>query len=89
MEKVKLDWKAPSERKMLELVGELSAEEKKEFVNECSEVKEDKRVINKSKAKKWVKDKFDGKDRIEWKNLPKGTKKKPSISDTLESWLNL
>lgn len=89
MEKVKLDWKAPSERKMMDLVAELTVDEKKAFVNDCSESKDGKRVINKSKAKKWVKDKFDGKDRIEWKNLPKGTKKKPSISDTLESWLNL
>lgn len=89
MEKVKLDWKAPSERKMMDLVTELSTEEKKEFVNKCTDEKEGKRVIHKSRAKKWVKEKFDGKDRIEWKNLPKGTKKKPSISDTLEEWLKL
>ena len=89
MEKIVLDWKAPSERKMMDLVEELTNAEKLEFAKDCTVAKDGKRVINKSVAKKWVKDKFDGKDRFEWKNLPKGTKKKPNISDTLEMWLNL
>lgn len=89
MEKVVLDWKAPSERKMMDLVQDLTNAEKLEFAKDCTVEKDGKRVINKSVAKKWIKDKFDGKDVIEWKNLPKGTKKKPNISDTLALWLNL
>ena len=88
-EKVVLDWKAPSERRMMNLVEDLTDAEKLEFAKDCTVEKDDKRVINKSVAKKWIKDKFDGKDVIEWKNLPKENKKKPSISDTLEMWLNL
>ena len=88
-EKIVLDWKAPSERKMMDLVEELTDAEKLEFAKKCTVDKDGKRVIKKSEGKKWIKDKFDGKDVIEWKNLPKGTKKKPSISDTLEMWLKL
>lgn len=88
MEKVTLDWKAPSERKMYDLVGELPLERKTAFAKECTELKENKRVMKKTDAKKWIKKEFEGKDRIEWKNLPKGTNSKPSISDGLEKWFN-
>lgn len=87
MDKVILDWKAPSERKMVDLVATLTPEEKKDFAENCTDVKEGKRVVNKSRAKKWVKEKFANDENVEWKNLPEKRTKKPTISDTLEDWL--
>ena len=89
MEKVKLDWKAPSEKKMMDLVRELTPQDMKEFATDCSVSKDGKRVVDKTKAKKWIRAKFEGKDRIEWKNLPTGGRKQPTISETLEEWLKL
>ena len=46
MEKIVLDWKAPSERKMMDLVEELTNAEKLEFAKDCTVAKDGKRVIN-------------------------------------------
>ena len=85
-EKIKLDWKAPSDVKMKDIVVKLDDEKKKAFAKECVEKKDGKNTINKSKAKKWI-DK-NCKDYVEWKNYPKGGSKLSS-ADEIASWLDL
>lgn len=88
MAKFKLDWKTPSETKMADLVETLSEKEQMEFCEVCASLNEkDKVVINKSKAKKWLTDKFDGTDMIEWKNRPTPKEKKLSGAERIGKWL--
>ena len=89
MAKVTLDWKAPSERKIADFLGGLNDEMKKEFAEACITIKDEKPIFNKSKAKKWLVDKFDNTDEIEWKNRPEKKVKKLSGVDTIAGWLNL
>ena len=86
--KVVLDWKAPSEKKMAEYVKDLGNESMKSFAKACVEKKDNKNVINKSKAKKWLVDNCDSKGDIEWKNRPQ--KVRPiSGADEIASWLDI
>lgn len=87
MEKVTLDWKAPSEKKMAEYVKTLGEDKMKSFANTCVEKNDDKISINKSKAKKWLIENCDEKD-IEWKNKPKNVRPM-SGAEEIASWLNL
>lgn len=89
MAKVTLDWKSPSERKMADFVGLLSDEDKKSFATACATKVDNKVKINKSKAKKWLTDKFDNTDDIEWTNRPEKKAKKQSGADAIAEWLNL
>lgn len=89
MAKVTLDWKAPSERKMADFVGGYDDTIKKEFATACVEVKDGKPTIIRSKAKKWLIDKFDNTGEIEWKNRPEKKQKKVSGATTIAGWLNL
>ena len=88
-EVIEIDWKAPAEGKMLKLVMKLSDEEKKEFADKFTEEKEDKLVIKKTDAKKWVYKKFKDSDEVKWKNLPKEKPERETISDVLKAWKNL
>lgn len=87
MAKVTLDWKAPSEKKMAEYVKTLGEDKMKNFAKTCVGKKDDKVIINKSKAKKWLVDNCDEKD-IEWKNKPKNVRPM-SGAEEIASWLNL
>lgn len=90
MAKVTLDWKAPSERKMADFVGELSNEMKKDFAKACVETnKEGKTVINKSNAKKWLVKHFDNTDDIEWLKRPVKKESRKSGAVTIAEWLDL
>ena len=89
MAKVTLDWKAPSESKMADFVGELSNEMKKDFAKACVEVKEGKTVINKSNAKKWLVKHFDNTGDIEWLKRPEKKASKKSGAVTIAEWLDL
>ena len=90
MAKVVLDWKAPSEKKMADFVGELTDEKKKSFAEACVSRKEDgKVVINKAKAKKWLTENFDNTDEIEWNGRPTKREKTKSGADRIAEWLNL
>ena len=89
MAKITLDWKTPSERKMADFVKELSDDMKKAFAKACVEIKDNKATINKAKAKKWLTEKFDGTDEIEWKGRPEKKEKKVSAADTIAQWLDL
>lgn len=86
--KVTLDWKAPSEKKMKDYVISLGEEKMKSFAKACVETKDNKNVINKSKAKKWLIDNCDNTGDIEWKNRPK-TVRTLSAADEIASWLDL
>ena len=46
-------------------------------------------MIKKKDAKKWVYDKFEGSDLVNWINRPKGKKEKVTISDILKEWKSL
>lgn len=89
MAKVVLDWKVPSEKKMKEFVGELDNKMKKSFAEACVSKKDGKNSINKTKAKAWLTEKFDGTDEIEWKNRPEKKEKVKSSADIIAEWLNL
>ena len=89
MAKVVLDWKAPSERKIKEFVGELPDKDKKDFVVTCLEKKNNKNVLNKPKARKWLTSKFDNTDDIEWKGRPEKREKRMSAVDEMAEWFNL
>ena len=89
MAKVTLDWKAPSERKMADFVGKLDNAKKKSFALACVEVKDEKKQINRAKAKKWLTEQFDGTNDIEWKGRPVKNEKTASGADTIASWLDL
>lgn len=86
MAKTVIDWKAPSEKQMKDVVKELSNEKKKSFATACVVVKEGKNTINKSKAKNWLRDNCA--DLVEWKNAPKNVKAKSS-ADEIAEWLAL
>ena len=86
MEKIILDWKAPSEKKMADYVKKLAKEKRKSFAEACVEAKDGKNIINKSKAKKWLVDNCDSKGDIEWKNRPKNARAMSS-ADLIASWL--
>ncbi len=88
MAKVTLDWKALSEKKMAEYVKSLGNEKMKDFAKACVEVKNGKKVINKSKARKWLVTNCDNTGDIEWKNRPKNTRAMSS-ADLIASWLDL
>lgn len=87
MAKITLDWKAPSEKKMKEYVKTLDDTMKKSFAEACVEKKDDKIIINKSSAKKWLVKNANEAD-IEWKNKPKTSRPISSASE-IASWLNL
>lgn len=89
MATVTLDWKTPSEKKMADFVTKLSDDKKKAFAKACVEMKEGKPTINKSKAKAWLTEEFDGTDEIEWKNRPEKKEKPKSGADRIAEWLNL
>ena len=89
MAKVILDWKAPSERKMADFVGGYDDATKKDFAQTCVVMKEGKPFIVRSKAKKWLVDKFDNTGEIEWKNRPEKKQKKQSGASDIADWLNL
>lgn len=89
MVKVKLDWKAPSEKKMADFVEELDNAMKKDFATSCVEVNDGKVKINRSKAKKWLVEKFDKTGEIEWKNRPEKKAKTMSGATRIAEWLNL
>ena len=86
MEKTVLDWKAPSERQMKELVKTLSNDKKKSFAESCIEKKDGKNTMNRTNAKTWLKENCA--DMIEWKNAPKNSRPKSSADEVAE-WLNL
>lgn len=86
MEKTVIDWKAPSERQMKELVKTLGNDKKKDFAVNCLEKKDGKNVINKVKAKNWLKENCA--DLVEWKNAPKNSRPKSSADEVAE-WLDL
>lgn len=88
MAKVILDWKSPSDKKMADFVKTLTDEEKKSFAKACSEKKNGKNTINTTKAKKWLAEKFDGTDDIEWTNRPTGARR-ISAANEVASWLEL
>ena len=88
MAKVILDWKAPSESKMADFSETLSEELQLEFCNACAKLDDKgKVVINKSKAKKWLVEKFDGTGEIEWKNRPVQKAKKLSGAERIGRFL--
>lgn len=89
MEKVILDWKAPTDGKIKEVLLKLNDKEKqKEFAKECIVKKNEKNIIDKTKAKHWIDDNC--KNYVEWKNYPKGgTAKRTTIADEIASWLDL
>ena len=89
MEKVILDWKAPSDRKMADFVGQFDDATKKEFAQACMIRKNGKPFVVKSKAKKWLVEKFDSTEQIEWKNRPQKAKTKTSGAEDIEGWLKL
>ena len=87
MEKITLDWKAPSEKVMKEFVSTLDNKVKKEFAEVCVERNEQgKVVINKSSAKKWLLKNYN--DNITWKNAPKNARPMSSAEE-IASWLEL
>ena len=72
---------------MIAFVAELSDDEKDEFSKECIEVLEDgTSKFVRSKAKKWLVEKFDGKDVIEWVGRPVKKEKKLSNVELVLSW---
>lgn len=86
MEKIKLDWKAPSEAKMIEFVSQLDADKRDAFAKACIvELEDGTRKFVRSKAKKWLVDNYD--DSIEWSNRPEKKEKKLSNVDLVASWL--
>ena len=89
MAKFKLNWKAPSDKQMKELVKELDDNKKKSFAEACIEVKDGKNKINRANAKKWLVAEFDGTDHIEWIGRPEPKEKKLSSVDEIAGWLNL
>ena len=89
MAKVTLDWKSPSERKMADFVGTLNNADKKAFAEACVEKKDGKITINKSKAKKWLVEKFDETKEIEWLNRPIPKEKRQSGASVIAEWLDL
>ena len=91
MEKIKLDWKAPSERKMKDIVAKMDDSKKKEFAETCIFVDENgKKKMNKAKAKHWLIDNCPSDVEIEWKNKPSGDSKRGmSAVDIVASWLDL
>ena len=88
-EKLVLDWKVPSERKMADFVGKLEDEMKKEFAETCVVMKDGKATINKSKARNWLVEKFDETEDIQWNGRPKKREKSLSGAETIAQWLNL
>lgn len=85
--KVKLDWKAPSEKVMKEYVAKLGDDMKKSFAKACVEKTEEGKVkINKSNAKKWLVSNCDKNEDIEWKNRPKNARPLSSAEE-IASWL--
>ena len=89
MEIITLNWKAPSERKIVDFVSKFDDETKRSFAVECLEKKKGVMTINKLKAKKWLVERFDATGEIRWENRPQVKPKKPSAISTAESWLNL
>lgn len=86
--KVVLDWKSLSNKAVTDFIMTMDDDIKKEFAKACSEKKDGKNVINKSKAKAWLTSKFDSTGEIEWKNRPKQGRAMSS-ADIVASWLDL
>ena len=86
---VTLNWKAPSESKMADFVDTLDIETKKEFAKTCASKENGKCKINKSMARKWLTEKFDGTDKIKWENRPEKKVKKVSGAERICRWLDL
>lgn len=89
IEKVTLNWKAPSERKMADFVKQFDDEKKKAFALACIEVKDGKGKVNKAKAKKWLVKEFDNTDYIVWEGRPEKKEKRMSSVDEISMWLDL
>ena len=87
MAKVTLDWKSPSDKKMVEYVQTLGEDKKKDFAESCIVKKDGKNILSKGKAKKWLLVNAKAED-IEWKNKPENTRAMSS-ADLAASWLNL
>ena len=87
MAKAILNWKAPSEKVMADLMETWEEEMQIEFANACGSIVDDKVVINKTKAREWLTSHFDGTDEIEWINRPVKKEKKLSGADRIGKWL--